>query len=307
MNARPLHTGGAITSFAMDGPRVALTVRDAAGRCDRSSTGTSSAHRYSASHARRTDVRPQSHHRHLVRRDRRLPRRVASHRAARLRPLVVGSAAVPGVGREAPCRRSCGRERRCDGGDGMTLASPSRRTSANSAASAASGSSWASTPSARFSPDGFNRWRCCRRQARRDRAGDGTVDVRTIAGRRVAQIDVGTTRAIALSGGKLVVLRSRRHRHVRPRDGEAGPQPRAAQILGEHRRRAVRDRSVTAGNQALAVDLATGRVATVGAAASRFSERRSKARATPTPTTADGRGTASFVPLSRVEALLGRA
>jgi hypothetical protein len=34
-DARPLRTGGAIESLAMDGPRVALAVRDRTGRCDR--------------------------------------------------------------------------------------------------------------------------------------------------------------------------------------------------------------------------------------------------------------------------------
>jgi hypothetical protein len=39
---------------------------------------------------------------------------------------------------------------------------------------------------------------------------DGTVDVRTVAARPVAALHVGTVRATALSGGKLVVLRSTR-------------------------------------------------------------------------------------------------
>jgi hypothetical protein len=34
-DARPLRIGGAIRSLAMDGPRVALAVRDRTGRCDR--------------------------------------------------------------------------------------------------------------------------------------------------------------------------------------------------------------------------------------------------------------------------------
>jgi hypothetical protein len=134
---------------------------------------------------------------------------------------------------------------------------------------------------------------------------DGTVDVRTAQGRSVARFAVGAGRAIALSDGKLVVLRATRLD--------------VYSLASRNRIHAVRIPRVTvnaldaqygiavvaSGRNALAVDLATGAAAVVGSSASPLVGAAIERPGVAFASTRGDRGLATFVPLARVQALLG--
>jgi hypothetical protein len=135
---------------------------------------------------------------------------------------------------------------------------------------------------------------------------DGTVDIRTARGRHLATLLTGHVGAIALDAGKLVVLRpaqlavydlasASRERTI--------PIPRATtNRLDVQYRIAV----LAAGRRALAVDLTTGRQAVVGSAPSRLLGVAIERPGVAFASTGARSGLARFVPLARVQELLGR-
>jgi hypothetical protein len=305
-NARPLRTGGAIQSLAMDGPRVALAVRDRAGRCDRVvylNVLRAPAQRISAPvgptcvPGQKTQISAVAiggfRTEWLAASGNRASLVIGSPRCQEwvVRRLGTGPGGEDVVGMAA---------------DGKTLAfavtNHERELRGLSSIDVIAGTYSPRTiitgrgqPVA-LSVDG---------NTIATLFADGTVDVRTARGRSVARFAVGTGRAIALSDGKLVVLRATRLD--------------VYSLASRNRIHAVRIPRVTvnaldaqygiavvaAGRNALAVDLATGAVAVVGSSASPVVGAAIERPGVAFASTSGDRGLATFVPLARVQALLG--
>jgi hypothetical protein len=136
---------------------------------------------------------------------------------------------------------------------------------------------------------------------------DGTVDVRTAPGRRVADLRVGAVRAIALSGGKLVALRSSRLDVYDLASGKRVQTVKLPHVSIDALDVAYGIAVVASGRTALAVDLTTGAKSVVGRAARPLVGVMIERPGVAYASTSGDRGVAAFVPLAKVVALLGRA
>jgi hypothetical protein len=306
-DARPLRTGGAIRSLAMDGPRVALAVRDQTGRCDRVlywNVLRAPVQRISAPEGPTcVPGRPTGISAVAIGGFRTEWLAESGKQAA----VVVGSPRCQEWVVRRLLRGPAGERVVAMAADGKTLAfgvtEHQRELRGLASVDVVAGTfSPRTILTGRVQPVGL----AVDGGVVATALADGTVDLRTVLGRRLAKLHVGDARAIALDGGKLVVLRPAR---VDVYDQSGGrertiPIPRAtASRLDVEYGIAV----LAAGRQALAIDLTTGREAVVGSAASTLLgvaiERPGVAFAA---TNARG-GIAKFVPLARVQSLLGRS
>jgi hypothetical protein len=117
---------------------------------------------------------------------------------------------------------------------------------------------------------------------------DGTADLRTARGRLVARLAVGAAKAIALDDGRLVALR-----------------PGRLDVYDVSTGSRVRSIGIPAGTSR-ALDVQFG-IAVVGTGAAPLAGIAIERPGVVFASTVAGHGAASFVPLSRVEALLGRS
>jgi hypothetical protein len=307
-DARPLRTGGAIRSVSMDGPRVALAVRDRAGRCDRvmywnvlrapvqrisgpdgptcvpgRPTGISAV----AIGGLRTEWLAQSGNRAAL-----VVGSVLCQEWV-VRRLLAGHAGESVVGMAA---------------DGRTLAfaitEQQRELRGLASVAVVAGTySVRTILSGRLQPvalavDGH---------LVATALADGTADVRTSFGRSVADLRVGTVRAIALSGGKLVALRSSSLDVYDVASGKRIHTVKLPHVTIDALDVQYGIAVVASGRSALAVDLTTGSKALVGRAAGPLVGAMIERPGVAFASTSGDRGVATFVPVAKVEALLGRA
>jgi hypothetical protein len=296
MNTLPLVTGGSIRSISMDGPRVAVAVRDPAGRCDRVlywNVLRAPFQRISA------PVGPTC-----------VPDRataissvaIGGFRAEWLAHSSAGAALVVGSPKcqEWVVRRLAAGERvTAMAADGATIAFADTHT----VAVVVGKYSARTILTARVSPTAL----AVSGKLVATALDDGTVVVRTISGRHVARLHVGAVRAIALDNGRLAVLRAGA---IDVYGLASGKRVRTIETPGVTS--ASLDvqygiATVAAGYEALAIDLATGRVAIVGSAAAPIIGTTIEAPGVAYASPTGDHGTATFVPLSRVKVLLGRA
>jgi hypothetical protein len=306
-DARPLRTGGAIRSLAMDGPRVAIAVRDRAGRCDRVlywNVLRAPVQRISAPEGptcvpgRPTGISAVA---------------IGGFRTEWLAETGKQSAVVVGSPRcqEWVVRRLVngpGGERVVAmAADGSTLAfgvtEQQRELRGLASVDVVSGKySPRTILTGRVQPVGV----AVDGDVVATALADGTVDVRTVRGRHAATLHAGHVGAIALDAGKLVALRPGRlavYDLASATRERTIPIPRAtANRLDVQYGIAV----LAAGRQALAVDLTTGRQAVVGSVASRLLAVAIERPGVAFASTGARSGLARFVPLARVQQLLGR-
>jgi hypothetical protein len=306
-DARPLRTGGAIRSLSMDGPRLALAVRDRGGRCDRVlywNVLRAPVQRISAPvgptcvPGRATGISAVA---------------IGGFRAEWLAETGKQAAVVVGSPRcqEWVVRRlahGVGGERVVAmAADGRTLAfgvtEQQRELRGLASVDVVSG---------KFSPRTILTGRvqhvglAVAGNLVATALADGTVDVRTAQGRHVATLHTGHVDAIALDAGKLVALRPARlavYDLASASRERTIPIPRAtANRLDVQYGIAV----LAAGRQAIAVDLTTGREAVVGSGASSLLGVAIERPGVAFASTGTRGGLARFVPLARVQSLLGR-
>jgi hypothetical protein len=306
--ARPLRTGGEIRSLAMDGPRVALAIRDREGRCDRvmywnvlrapvqrisapsgptcvpnRSTGISSV----AIGNLRTAWLAQSGHAAAV--------VVGSPLCQEwvVRRLVAGPAGEHVVAMAA---------------DGNTIAfgvtEQQRELRGLASVDVVVGTySLRTIISGRFQPVGL----AVSGNVVATALADGTVDVRTVFGRRIADVRAGAARAIALDGRRLVVLRSAALDVYDLSTGKRARSIRLPRITADAVDTQYGIAVVAAGREVLGVDLKTGAKAVVANAPDPILGVALERPGVAFASTTGNRGLARFVPLARVEALLGRS
>jgi len=304
-DARPLRTGGAIRSLAMDGPRVALAVRDNTGRCDRVlywNVLRAPVQRISAPEGptcvpgRPTGISTVA---------------IAGFRAEWLANSGKQSAVVVGSPRcqewvVSRLLRGPGEEHVVAmAADGKTLAfgvtEQQRELRGLASVDVVAGKfSPRTILTGRLQPVGL----AVNGDVVATALADGTVDVRTVHGRRIAAIDTGRVDAIALDAGKLVALRPGRldvYDLASASRERSVPVPRATRLDVQYGIAVL-----AAGRQALAVDLTSGRHAVVGRAPSTLLGVAIERPGVAFASTSAHAGIAKFVPLAHVQSLLGR-
>jgi len=295
LTTQPLVTGGKIESLSMDGLRVALAVRDRSGRCDRVlywNVAWRPVQRITAPYG------PTC----------------APIGATRLAAVGVGGFRAEWLARSAQGTRLIAGSPRCQewvvdrlgnsrlaglAGDGATLAFAT--TTGRSTTVSVVGSNWRADRIGRES--GRSVALAADRNNIASLSQNGIADVWTRAGRSVARLRVGASRALALDGDRLVVLRAAQ---LAVYDVKTGSLVRTFAVpvgaSGLDLQYGVAAFSV--GRAAMVVDTATGRSAVVGHASRPLVGVQIEGPGLAYAWTTARSGVARFVPWLRIEAAL---
>jgi hypothetical protein len=307
-DARPLRTGGAVRSLAMDGPRVVLAVRDSTGRCDRVlywNVLRAPVQRISAPDGptcvpgRPTGISNVA---------------IGGFRtewlaeSGKQSTIVVGSPRCQEWVVRRFLRGPAGEHVVAMAADGRTLAfgvtEQQRELRGLASVDVVAG---------KFSPRTILTGRvqpvaiAVRDGVVATALANGTVDVRTVSGRRIADLRVGDARAIALDAGRLVVLQPARLDVYDLSSGARERTIRTPRVTASRLDVQYGIAVLAAGRHALAIDLTSGREAVVGSAPTKLLGVAIERPGIAFASTEADRGIAKFVPLARVRALLGRS